>query len=72
MSLLEKFIESSYLIVSWGRSSGKTLLLLSSERYLQKTVNNLVFSLKSVMNLFSLKKGGYLRTFLTMTNMSSD
>ena len=58
MSLLEKFIESNYLIVSWGRSSGKTLLLLSSERYLQKTVNNSVFSLKSVMNLFSLKKGG--------------
>ena len=58
MSLLKKFIESNYLIVSWGRSSSKTLLLLSSERYLQKTVNNSVFSLKSVMNLFSLKKGG--------------
>ena len=31
MSLLETFIESSYLFVSWGRSVGKTLLILNSE-----------------------------------------
>ena len=58
MSLLEKCIESRHLFVSWGRSVGKTLLLLKRGHWFtKKGLNNLAFSLKSVMNLLSWKRG---------------
>ena len=58
MSLLEKCIESRHLFVSWGRSVGKTLLLLKRGHWFtKKGLNNLAFSSKSVMNLLSWKRG---------------
>ena len=70
MSLLEKFIESRHLFVSWGRSVGKTLLLLKREHWFtKKWLNNSVFSLKSVMNLFLWKRGGMQGIFLLFKNV---
>ena len=79
MSLLEKCIESRHLFVSWGRSVGKTLLLLKREHWFtKKWLNNSAFSLKFMMHLFSLKRGGMQGIFLLFKNvlieinMSSD
>ena len=59
MSLLKKCTESRHLLVSWGRSTGKTLLLLKKEHWFtKKWLNNSAFSLKSVMILFSWKRVG--------------
>ena len=70
MSLLEKFIESKHLFVSWGKSVGKTLFLLEREHWFtKKWLNNSVFSLKSVMNLFSWKRGGMQGIFLLFKNV---
>ena len=79
MSQLEKYIESRHLFVRWGRSVGKTLLLLKRKHWLtKKWLNNSAFCLKSVMNLFSWKRGGMLGIFLLLksvlisTNMFSN
>ena len=72
MSLLEKCIESRHLFVSWGRSVCKALLLLKREHWFtKKWLNNSAFSLNSVMNLFSWKKGGMQGIFLLFKNVSN-
>ena len=70
MSLLENCIESRRLFVSWGRLVGKTLLLLKREHWFtKKWLNNSAFSLKSVTNLFSWKRGGMQGIFLLFKNV---
>ena len=70
MPLLEKCIESMHLFVSWGRSAGTAMLLLEREHwFIKKWLNNLPFSLKSVMNLFLWSRRGMQWFFFIFRNI---
>ena len=70
MSLLEKFIESRHFLVSSGRFVGKTLLLLKKQhRFTKIWLKNSAFSLITVMNVSSWKRGGMQEIFLLFKNV---
>ena len=66
----QKMHQIKALFVSSGRLVGKTRLLLKREhRTTQKWLNNSAFSLKSVTNLFSSKRGSMQGIFLLFKNV---
>ena len=63
--LLEKCIESRHLFVSWGRSVGKTLLLLKQEHWFTKIwLNSSVFF--EVCDELIFTKNRYARNFFVI------